>query len=165
MKAAAEDSSEEAASTEAELRPFSKSLPMALLRARESVMRHFRPSLQAAGLTEQQWRTLRALSSLQEIDVTGLATATFLLAPSLTRILRDMEARKLVRRRPDPGDGRVGLVSLTARGRSMLHDIGIESEATYRAIEAHIGADRVNRLMSTLFELEAELEGPLPKER
>ena len=82
----------------APLRPFSHSLPMALLRARESVMRHFRPSLQAASLTEQQWRALRALNGQKEIDATRLASATFLLAPSLTRILRDLEGRGLVPR-------------------------------------------------------------------
>src|SRR5665647_1001577 len=60
------------------MRDFSRSLPMALLRARESVMRHFRPSLRAHGLTEQQWRILRALSSHGEIEVTELAVVAYL---------------------------------------------------------------------------------------
>src|SRR6266849_5130597 len=46
------------------MREFSRSLPMSLLRAREAVMRHFRPSLRDHGLTEQQWRILRALASI-----------------------------------------------------------------------------------------------------
>jgi len=66
----------------ASLRPFSRSLPMALMRAREAVMRHFRPKLQAANLTEQQWRTLRALGNGEEMEATRLASATFLLAPT-----------------------------------------------------------------------------------
>src|SRR5208283_3623306 len=45
------------------MREFSRSLPMSLLRAREAVMRHFRPSLRRHGLTEQQWRILRALAA------------------------------------------------------------------------------------------------------
>ena len=45
------------------LRPFTHSLPMALLRAREATMRWFRPHLAAHGLTEQRWRVLRALTS------------------------------------------------------------------------------------------------------
>ncbi len=45
----------------APMREFSRSLPMSLLRAREAVMRQFRPSLRNHGLTEQQWRILRAL--------------------------------------------------------------------------------------------------------
>ena len=35
------------------MREFSRSLPMSLLRAREAVMRQFRPSLRNHGLTEQ----------------------------------------------------------------------------------------------------------------
>src|SRR5438105_334324 len=62
MPAPSEGKAVETAGSRQPLRPFSQSLPMALLRAREAVMRHFRPSLQAAGLTEQQWRTMRALS-------------------------------------------------------------------------------------------------------
>lgn len=68
------------------LRSFNRSLPMALLRAREAVMRQFRPSLQSYGITEQQWRVLRALTTADMIEVLELAKATYLLAPSLSRI-------------------------------------------------------------------------------
>ena len=67
------------------MRPFSASLPMALLLAREATMRRFRPSLAEHGLTEQQWRVLRALASAdQPIEVSVLAERTALLAPSVT---------------------------------------------------------------------------------
>ena len=52
------------------MREFSRSLPMSLLRAREAVMRQFRPSLRRHDLTEQQWRILRALASIDAIEVT-----------------------------------------------------------------------------------------------
>ena len=82
------------------MREFSRSLPMSLLRAREAVMRQFRPSLRNHGLTEQQWRILRALTAVDNIEVTELARTAFLLGPSLSRILRDPEARHLIERRP-----------------------------------------------------------------
>src|SRR5215468_10566700 len=81
------------------MREFSRSLPMSLLRAREAVMRQFRPSLRHHGLTEQQWRILRALTSVEAIEVTELARLAFLLGPSLSRILRDLESRGLIERR------------------------------------------------------------------
>ena len=56
-----------------------------------AVMRHFRPSLRAHGLTEQQWRILRALAASGDIEVTELARLAYLLGPSLSRILRDLE--------------------------------------------------------------------------
>src|SRR5258707_12488907 len=91
------------------MREFSRSLPMSLLRAREAVMRHFRASLRQHGLTEQQWRILRALASVDTIEVTELARMAFLLAPSLSRILRGLEARHLIERRVAKADLRRGL--------------------------------------------------------
>src|SRR5947207_3922732 len=90
-----DESGAEAAETarRAPMRDFSRSLPMSLLRAREAVMRQFRPSLRNHGLTEQQWRILRALTTVDAIEVTELARVAFLLGPSLSRILRDLEAR------------------------------------------------------------------------
>src|ERR1035441_10229334 len=90
------------------MRDFSLSLPMSLLRAREAVMRQFRPSLRNHALTEQQWRILRALASIDAIEVTELACVAFLLGPSLSRILRDLEARHLIERRGAKGDLRRG---------------------------------------------------------
>ncbi|MDP7101742.1 MAG: hypothetical protein QF503_11390, partial [Rhodospirillales bacterium] len=55
------------------LRDFSRSLPMALLRAREAVMERFRPSLRTHGLTDQQWRVLRALYDHGQKDLGELA--------------------------------------------------------------------------------------------
>ena len=93
------NSAEAAEGHRAPMREFSRSLPMSLLRAREAVMRQFRPSLRNHGLTEQQWRILRALTAVETIEVTELARTAFLLGPSLSRILRDLEARHLIERR------------------------------------------------------------------
>src|SRR5436853_6290640 len=98
------------------MREFSRSLPMSLLRAREAVMRQFRPSLRHHGLTEQQWRILRALTAVDAIEVTELARTAFLLGPSLSRILRDLEARDLIERRTPEADLRRGEVSISPKG-------------------------------------------------
>ena len=72
-----------------------RNLPRLLLQARESVMAHTRPSLREHGLSDQQWRVLRALASHHgPIEVTLLATATYILPPSLSRILKDLAARQ-----------------------------------------------------------------------
>jgi homoprotocatechuate degradation regulator HpaR len=110
--------SESAAAAEtarrAPMRDFSRSLPMSLLRAREAVMRQFRPSLRNHGLTEQQWRILRALTAVDTIEVTELARVAFLLGPSLSRILRDLEARQLIERKTAEADQRRAVVSISA---------------------------------------------------
>ncbi len=59
------------------LRAFEDSLPMALMRAREAVMRYFRPVLSEHDLTEHQWRVLRALRDAEgPMSVGDLAEPT-----------------------------------------------------------------------------------------
>lgn len=140
--------------TKVRLRSFSNSLPMMLLRARESVMRHFRASLRRHDLTEQQWRVLRALSSVGEIDVSRLARATFLLQPSLSRILRDLDARKLIIRRLDKSDMRIGLVKIGPLGIALIETVSPQSEAIYAEITARFGAEKLAELQALLVELE-----------
>jgi homoprotocatechuate degradation regulator HpaR len=144
-------------STRVRLRDFSRSLPMALLRAREAVMRHFRPSLRAFDITEQQWRVLRALSSIAEIEVTELAKATFLLAPSLSRILRDLEERGLTKRRTSAKDMRLALVSISPAGMKLIEEAGVYSEDIYAEMTRRFGAAKLTELMELLRELEALL--------
>lgn len=125
-------------------------------------MRRFRPSLQAHELTEQQWRVLRALGSRELVDATQLAALTFLLAPSLTRILRDLEARKLIRRRPNPKDRRAALISLSPRGLGLIQTVGAESERIYHEIETTVGAEKLEQLMQLLSEVETRLGAAAP---
>jgi len=125
------------------MRGFSESLPMALLQAREATMRLFRPLLAAHDLTEQQWRVLRALASTGEaMEVAQIVDATFLLAPSLSRILKDLEARSLVSRAPVASDQRRAEISLTSDGHELVATIAPESESIYNLIEASFGGGR-----------------------
>jgi homoprotocatechuate degradation regulator HpaR len=136
------------------MREFSRSLPMSLLRAREAVMRHFRPSLRDHGLTEQQWRILRALTSIDAIEVTELAHVAFLLGPSLSRILRDLEARHLIERKVVKADQRRVIVSISARGLRLIEAVAPSSEAIYAAMTERYGARKLARLQEMLQALE-----------
>jgi homoprotocatechuate degradation regulator HpaR len=144
-------------SAEVPMRAFSESLPMALLRARESVMCLFRPGLRSHGVTEQQWRILRALAHSGPMEVTALADATFLLAPSLSRILPDMEKRQLVSRKQVDSDLRRSVVSLEPKGLRLIARHAPESERIYAEIARRFGTERVRRLFTLLQELEDSL--------
>ncbi|MEM9209396.1 MAG: homoprotocatechuate degradation operon regulator HpaR [Pseudomonadota bacterium] len=143
---------------EATLRAFGQSLPMALLRAREAAMARFRPMLRSHGLTEQQWRVIRVLADSNDIDAGDLARRSFLLAPSLTRILQHLESEKLVRRRGDDRDQRRSVFSLTAGGRRLFSAVAPDSEALYRDIEREFGGERLERLYQLLAEFTDELQ-------
>ena len=140
------------------LRQFSRSLPMALLRAREAVMGRFRVHLRRHGVTEQQWRVLRALSSTPEVTASALVQATLIKPPSLSRIIRDLAARKLIVRRGSPRDQRTTLLSLSSRGTAFLRAAGPESEACYQEIAAVIGPSRLSQLYRFLDELVRRLD-------
>ncbi len=139
------------------MRNFSHSLPMALLRAREQVMERFRPVLREHQVTEQQWRVLRALMEVEEIEVTQLAKSCFILSPSLSRIVRDLEARKLIRRRPDPNDNRRGLIMISDKGRALFNDVAPHSEKGYAEIAETVGLDKIEELYRLLEHLEKSL--------
>jgi homoprotocatechuate degradation regulator HpaR len=139
------------------MRAFSQSLPMALLRAREAVMRKFRPGLRNNGVTEQQWRVLRALSAKPSMEITELAAETCLLAPSVSRILPDLEARGLIRRRPVESDLRRSVVSLEPAGLKLIAAHAPQSEDVYDDIEQLFGSERLEQLFSLLRELEQSL--------
>src|SRR6201994_2623290 len=153
------DAEEAAEARRGPMREFSRSLPMSLLRAREAVMRQFRPSLRHHGLTEQQWRILRALSAVDAIEVTELAHVAFLLGPSLSRILRDLEARHLIERKAAKADLRRAVVSITPRGLALIEAVAPSSEAIYAAITKRYGARKLAELQEMLGALEASLDG------
>lgn len=133
-----------------ELRGFPLSLPMALLRARESVMAHFRPLLREHDITEQQWRVIRALYGSDGMEATALAEKTILLMPSLTRILKSLEEQKLVRRFAVEGDNRRKLIRLAETGRDLYDKMSPISEAEYKKIEAKIGKKKLEALYKLL---------------
>src|SRR5436305_4655032 len=139
------------------MREFSRSLPMSLLRAREAVMRQFRPSLRQHGLTEQQWRILRALTAVETIEVTELARVAFLLGPSLSRILRDLEARQLIEREVAKADLRRAMVSISAKGLKLIEAVAPTSETIYAEITKRYGARKLAELQDMLTALETSL--------
>ena len=132
------------------LRDFSRSLPMALLRAREAVMERFLPSLRTHGLTDQQWRVLRALYDHGQKDLGELADMCCLLKPSITRIIRSMEKRAWLTKRADAKDQRRTIVAITAEGREMIAKVGPISEQVYKDIAVEFSTDELDDLYQKL---------------
>jgi len=147
------------------MRPFTASLPMALLQAREATMRLFRPVLADHELTEQQWRVLRALAAADEpLAVGDVAQRTFLLGPSLSRIIANLESRRLLSRAAAVDDQRRSNLVLTNQGRRLVATVAPISEATYEGIEERFGVDRLDRLMAELNALHDALPHALNQE-
>lgn len=127
-----------------------RSLPIALLRARESVMAKFRPMLAKHDINEQQWRVIRILGEAGEMDASELADRALVLAPSLTRMLKSLKTRKLITLRKDKDDGRRTLISITPAARHLIAEISPESLQIYRDLEKSFGKEEMERLLDLL---------------
>lgn len=133
-----------------ELSATRRTLPIALLRAREQIMDRFRPMLQRHGVTEQQWRVLRVLYEAPDTDMGALGAAASILGPSLSRMTRGLEDRGLIEVRRDPGDGRRARLRLSEAGTTLIHQVTPESAAIYAEIEQRVGRERIESLLDGL---------------
>lgn len=133
-------------------------LPLSLLRARESVIGRFRDLVRHYDLTEPQWRVLRTIGGLKQVELGELTRITVLLLPSLSRIIRDLELRGYITRIAHPSDQRRCIVALTAQGNTLVAQIMPGCEAVYSGIGKALGQDKLRQLHGLLLELETRLE-------
>ena len=132
----------------------SRSLPIALMRARERVMSPIREMLSKSDITEQQWRILRSLSEFGEMDSTSLAERSALLTPSLTRIINSMQSKGLVLQRRDEIDKRRQMITITASGQKIIDDNLAEATQIMRDVKLSLGAEKYETLLDLLGQLD-----------
>lgn len=130
-----------------------RNLPLLLLQARERVIARFRPALQAAGVTEQQWRIVRSLLEAGPLEPRQIVSLCAISSPSLAGVLARMDDMGLVTRTRLGHDARRLQVALTAKGRALARQLAPRIEAIYREIEAHIGTDFARDFYRALDEL------------
>ena len=138
---------------ENKLQQTSKSLPIAMLRAREAIMLSFRPVLAKHGFTEQQWRVLRVLGEKGPADAGQVAFEACILAPSLSRIIGKLEKDKYISRFIDAKDGRRINLSLTSLGKETLQKIVPEIGIIYNSLEKSYGEEKLTTLLELLSEI------------
>lgn len=139
--------------------PFEQSLGGLLLGAKEAVLAPMRPKLREYNITEPQWRVMRVINDRGSTDATGLAELGLLHAPSVTRILRELEERKFVVREQDVNDRRRTLVALTPEGREVVKVISRQVRRIMQQYAERFGAQRLDRLCDELRALSAAIKG------
>ena len=113
-------------------------------------MRGFRRVLREHGLNEQEWRIIRALKEVDRIDIGELAERVFILKPSATRTVKNLQRRNLVNRDKSEADQRRAYISLTPEARALFDRLAPKNEAEYSRITEVIGADDMKRLYELL---------------
>lgn len=134
-----------------------RNLPLLLLQAREGIFSRFRPLLNAVGLTEQQWRVVRALLDHGPLEPRQIGEICCLSSPSLAGILARMDDMGLVRRERLEHDQRRVMVAVTEKGQSLAAELAPRIEQTYAELESRIGQDFAGELYRMLDELQARL--------
>jgi len=135
------------------MRQFNDSIPLKLLKARESTMSFFRPVLQEIGLTEQQWRVIRALNEYKELESKQLAELCCILSPSLTGIINRLEANGYIKRRKSTEDQRRMLIRLTDKSKRMFNEVSPRLEARYAEMTSQLSAEKMQLLKELLEEI------------
>lgn len=121
-------------------------------------MAPIRPHLRAANVTEQQWRVLRVLADAEYLDAKGIADQALLYAPTVTRILKEMLDRKLIKREADPDDGRRSIISITDEGRALVVGTAKHTKKLLDGYALAFGPERLEAFKAEALALARALE-------
>jgi homoprotocatechuate degradation regulator HpaR len=121
-------------------------------------MGRFRPILQAHGLTEQQWRILRALLEVDALEPRQLCEKCLISSPSITGVLMRMEESGLISRERMSHDQRRVRVTLTPRAKKLGKSLAPAIEKKYAELETLVGVKQLQQLYDVLDGLLQHLE-------
>jgi homoprotocatechuate degradation regulator HpaR len=127
-----------------------RNLPQLFLKARECLMTHFRPILKHFGLTDQQWRILRALDEHGQLEPREICTQCQILSASMTGVLARMEELALIQRSRVVGDQRRVVVRLAAKGDQLVSAMAPLIDLQYQHIEHAFGKAVFDDLFNSL---------------
>ena len=129
------------------------SINIGLIQAREALMTQFRPILNQANITDQQWRIIRLLAENGTLDFQDLANKACILRPSLTGILPRLEKAGMAVRLKPSNDQRRVFLKLTQEGEKLYQSIGEKVDERYDAIENVFSKEKLEKLKELLTEL------------
>ncbi len=121
-------------------------------------MQRFRPMLNDHGVTEQQWRILRALLHEDGLEPRQLCARCLISSPSITGVLARMEEAGLIQRERMEHDQRRVSVTLTAWARDLGDAMAPLVEQQYAALEQVVGVDALQRVYDALDTLLKQLD-------
>lgn len=110
-------------------------------------------------LTLPQWRIITKIGREEGMSQVALAAAIDTDPMTLSAILKRLSDRKLVRRKPDPQDGRAKIVTLTAEGLAlyqMVESLGVE---LYKTAIAGMEPTATKALIEGLAQIRDNLAG------
>ena len=126
------------------------SLPMLLLRLRETVLLQLRPVIRDFDLTEQQARVLIILNEAGPLEMVCLAEACCIHPPSLSRMVPKLRVRGLLTCHRQASDQRRASVALTAEGQAVAARLRTGLRRAHGAVTSRIGGTRVRTIIGEI---------------
>lgn len=99
------------------------------------------------GLTVQEWRTLAVLDFLEAAPLHLLAHRAGVQKSQMSRLITDLEERKLVCREPHPVDKRSVLLRLTANAQDLVREVLASSRSRNDLMLSYLDAEERKYLM------------------
>jgi DNA-binding MarR family transcriptional regulator len=137
--------------------PRTPSLLYAVKQVELAVRAHLDELLRASGTTVLQYTALTVLARRDGLTTAELARNSFVTPQAMGELVTALERRGLIERRPDPGNRRRLLISLTRAGAELLAELdepvrGLEERmvAAFTADERAAFADHLNRARAAL---------------
>ena len=140
-----------------------RNLPQLFLKAREELLCHFRPIISHFGLTEQQWRILRTLSEMEQLEPREICKICHILSPSMTGVLSRMEEMNLVTRTRMPEDQRRVIVRMTQKSEKLVAELAPLIVEQYKVIEKAFGAELIRDLYEVMDKVIAAERSPIAR--
>jgi homoprotocatechuate degradation regulator HpaR len=135
-----------------------RNLPQLMLQSREALMQRFRPMLNDQGVTEQQWRILRALLQEDGLEPRQLCERCLISSPSIAGVLARMEEAGFIRRERMAHDQRRVRVTLTPQAQAMGDAMAPLVEQQYAELEALVGVAALQQVYDALDTLLQKLD-------
>ena len=111
----------------------------------------------AIGLTGPQRMVIRLIGRFPGISAGNLATTLHLHPSTLTGVLKRLEARGLIWRKPDPADGRRALFGLTPKGKELDAPTAGTVESAVQTALAKLPRPTVEAAAEALTQISKEL--------
>ena len=110
------------------------------------------------GLTIQEWRIIAVLGAGEALTAQGLCEATAMDKVTVSRAVRKLDQRGLVRRRRNSSDKRASDVTLTPDGEAIYAEVAPLALRYEQAMAEGLSAAEREQLMALLAKLEARLD-------
>ncbi|MCC5996051.1 MAG: winged helix-turn-helix transcriptional regulator [Oceanicaulis sp.] len=111
------------------------------------------------GLSVPEWRVIAVLGEGAPRTAQGVCEATAMDKVTVSRAIRALDARGLVRRSPNADDRRASDVALTAEGEAIYAEVAPLALALETALLDGFSDGERDQLMALLAKLEARLDG------